>query len=123
SIVLPCYNPQPGWAQRVIEQYALVNARLGIVTELVLENDGSTSGIAQDDVRALENVIASFRYISYDTNRGKGYALRRGVAEAASEIIIYTDVDFPYTIESIAAVYETLATGEYDAAPGIKKKD
>jgi glycosyltransferase involved in cell wall biosynthesis len=122
AIVLPCYNPQPGWAARVIEQYHAIADRLRVHVEIILVNDGSTVNISDSDIHTLRQAIPAFRYISYTENRGKGYALRKGIAEAQAGIIIYTDVDFPYSVNSLVAIYDTLHKEGYDAAPGIKDK-
>ncbi|MBW7912592.1 MAG: glycosyltransferase family 2 protein, partial [Taibaiella sp.] len=120
TIVLPCYNPQPGWAARIVEQYSAIVERLGVEVEVILVNDGSTANISDSDINTLKQDIPAFRYISYAENRGKGYALRKGIAEAQSDIIIYTDVDFPYSVDSVVSIYGTLHYGQCDAAPGIK---
>jgi len=120
TIVLPCYNPQPGWAARIIEQYNAIVERLRVEVEVILVNDGSTANISDSDINTLRRAIPAFRYISYTENRGKGYALRKGIAEAQSDIIIYTDVDFPYSVDSLVDIYDTLHHGQCDAAPGIK---
>lgn len=120
TIVLPCYNPQPQWAERIIEQYDAIVAKLGIEVYIILVNDGSTTGISEKDIHVLEETIPGFRYISYAKNQGKGYALRAGVAAAVSDVIIYTDIDFPYSADSLVDVYNTLHNERYDAAPGIK---
>lgn len=123
TIVLPCYNPQPGWAQRVVEQYKAISALLGVPVEIILVNDGSTAIVSEQEVNVLKTAIPSFIYMSYPRNRGKGYALRKGVAAAGSGIIIYTDIDFPYAVDSLVAVYKALNDENYDAAPGIKDKN
>ena len=123
TIVLPCYNPQPGWAERVIDQYRAVAAVLAVPVEIILVNDGSTTVISHREIDALQTAIPSFTYISYTENRGKGYALRKGVAAAQSGIIIYTDIDFPYAVDSLVAIYNTLNSEGYDAVPGIKDKN
>lgn len=93
---------------------------LRVPLEIILVNDGSTANISDNDVNTLRQAIPAFRYISYTENRGKGYALRKGIAEAQSDIIIYTDVDFPYSAGSLVGIYNTLHHGQCDAAPGIK---
>jgi len=123
AIVLPCYNPQPGWAARVIKEYGRVTDRIGFPVEIILVNDGSTSSVTEQDITVLRTAMPSFRYISYTPNKGKGHALRQGVAATTADIIIYTDVDFPYTTDSLVAIYHTLCTGDCDAAPGVKNKD
>jgi glycosyltransferase involved in cell wall biosynthesis len=117
---LPCYNPQPGWAERIVAQYREIAQVLDAPVNIILVNDGSTTNISGGDIKLLNQSITAFEYISYAENRGKGYALRQGVARADADIIIYTDIDFPYTTASLAAVYNTLYKEGFDVAAGIK---
>lgn len=90
---------------------------------IILVNDGSTRGISQQDIKVLQQKIPSFILADNHVNKGKGYALRKGVALATTDIIIYTDIDFPYATQSIAAVYNTLCTDDCDIAIGVKDKN
>ena len=90
---------------------------------LFVVNDGSATGIADQDIELLQKQLSNFTYLPYSPNRGKGYALRTGVANSANDICIYTDIDFPYQAESFVAIYHTLASGKADVAVGIKSED
>jgi glycosyltransferase involved in cell wall biosynthesis len=65
---------------------------------------------------------SSIKHITYTTNRGKGYALRKGVEAAKGDFIIYTDIDFPYTHESLLNVLEALKAGN-DVVIGIRGEE
>ncbi len=122
DLVLPCYNPQPGWAQTIVVAVAGVQAALpGIDLRIILVNDGSQRGITSDDIEHLRASLPRFSYLESKINRGKGNALRAGV-EAAREdgICLFTDIDFPYTQDSLLALFRQLAAGETDIAVGIK---
>jgi dolichyl-phosphate beta-glucosyltransferase len=45
--------------------------------------------------------IASLRYEGYERNRGKGYAIRRGVSVSAGDIILVSDADLSTPIEEV----------------------
>lgn len=119
SVILPCYNPQPGWVAKVVSNYKDISNALDVPPQLILVNDGSSSGITDTDAEELRSAISNFRYVQYTTNKGKGYALRAGVKEADSDIIIYTDIDFPYNTDSLLKVYGQLEKGT-DLAIGVK---
>lgn len=121
TIVLPCYNPQPQWVERITGEYTRITAMLGVQVAMIVVNDGSTN-VTENDIATLRDAIPAFQYVSYNINRGKGYALRQGVAVADTEIVIYTDIDFPYTTESVAAIYRTLNKDDFDVAAGIKNE-
>lgn len=122
TIVLPCYNPQQGWAGRVIAQYKAITASTSLAVHVLLVNDGSTQNVTDADITLIKAAIPSFKYISYVHNKGKGYALRTGIHEAEGEIIIYTDIDFPYTTDSFIKILNELANGDCDVAVGIKNE-
>ena len=120
SIVLPCYNPPPGWEQIIYERYYEFCKLSGEQAQLLVVMDGKGSRDYTDALTFLENTIGNLMVIAYDENRGKGYAIRQGVAAASGDLIIYTDVDFPYTADSLIAVYNGLRNEEYDVCIGVK---
>lgn len=120
SIILPCYNPQPQWVHRVVEQYNTIVALLNTTVTIILVNDGSTVGVTDEDILLLKEAIPKFQYITYTENKGKGYAVRQGVTVAATDIIIYTDIDFPYTTQSLLSIYNALSNDNVAIAAGIK---
>lgn len=119
TIVLPCYNPPAGWEERLISQFANSTALLGFNPQLVLVIDGEGS-VSSAKAELLKLAIPTLQIISYAANRGKGYALRRGVEIANGAIVLYTDIDFPYTEESLKKVYDTLAVDGFEIAIGVK---
>jgi glycosyltransferase involved in cell wall biosynthesis len=121
DIVLPCYNPQPGWAEEILRAWAAIERLLpGMRLSLILVNDGSRSGLRPEDLALLEQGIPRFRYAGRSENRGKGYTLREGMALSEAPYCIFTDIDFPYTPESLAAVCRRLQEGGADLVAGIK---
>jgi len=119
SIILPCYNPTGDWLGNVLSAYSNIKAEINAV-ELLIVNDGSTKNSPLGFKEQLE--AENIKFISYEENRGKGYALREGVKHAKGELIIYTDIDFPYTHESFLAIYRSLS-GDADVAVGIRGEE
>lgn len=122
SIVLPCYNPPDDWEQHVSEAYTYIARHLKIEPELIIVNDGSSKNI-DTDLEQLKAKVPGLIYASLPQNKGKGAALRAGVAKAAGTLVIYTDIDFPYTMDSFLAVFDALNTENYDVAIGVKNAD
>lgn len=121
SIVLPCYNPPENWSKVVGESYQQICDHINDRVEFILVNDGSTKHVSEESIGQLKELIPLFHYISYQQNMGKGFALRAGVKEAKGNLIIYTDTDFPYTIDSLFSVYDALCNGS-DVVLGVKDK-
>lgn len=121
DIVLPCYNPTKDWVASIITAYDRIQAQLPLVgLQIILVNDGSTQPISSVDIAMLQQHIPLFKYINNTINKGKGAALRTGVAASKNDICIYTDVDFPYTIPSFIKIYKALTQDNIDIAVGIK---
>lgn len=117
SLVLPCYNPTGDWTETVINSIQSIEKSSAIEVHLILVNDGSTKNVSEADFQNLKAGLPRIEIIDYQINRGKGYALRQGVAKAKTELIIYTDIDFPYTEDSFISIYEGLLEG-LDVVPG-----
>ncbi len=123
SLVLPCYNPVSGWEQIVYSNYHSFCKDVQEAIELIIVLDGKSANISNESLLFLKQQIPQLTVVEYPDNRGKGYALRQGVAMAKGDIIIYTDIDFPYTLDSMSSVYEGLKQDKYDVAIGVKNED
>ena len=120
SLVLPCYNPPPRWEQIVCDKYSSLGKSLPETLELVLALDGSSANVTGQSLLFLKQNISNLIIVEYPDNKGKGYAIRQGVAKATGDIIIYSDVDFPYTAASMHNIYARLKANECDVAAGVK---
>jgi len=90
----------------------------------ILVNDGSHNvvSILQQVDFIKENGIL-IDYIGYDKNMGKGYALRYGVMASKSKYTLYTDIDFPFTNESMLSVIRFLIDETCDVALGYRAEN
>ena len=123
SLIVPCYNPDPGWEKIVIEKFEAFKTQLpDSELKLTIVNDGSISGIDENNIKYLRENIPAMQWLSYQENKGKGYALRQGVKSSEGDYYLYTDIDFPYTTESIIDVYKDLVQGA-DIVVGIREDE
>lgn len=121
SIILPCYNPLSNWTDTILDSIEEINNRLPYLEiELIVVNDGSTQNISESQVQKLKENISDFHYITYPSNKGKGYALREGVKFASQDLCIYTDIDFPYVTDSFVGIFEELHTNSLDLIVGVR---
>jgi glycosyltransferase involved in cell wall biosynthesis len=119
DILLPAYNPLPGWEDTVIQRFKSLQQHLpGHKMNLVIVNDGSGK-LLQDAVNKVSTAIQPFTWVEYPVNRGKGYALREGVRHADSSIIVYTDIDWPYEETSMISMIRLLSS-DADVVIGIR---
>lgn len=120
DIILPCYNPQPGWEDKIIQQFRQLCELLpAIRIQIILVDDGSVPSIAAESFNKIKTSIFYFISISLIKNSGKGYALREGVKLSESDIVIYTDVDFPFTTGSIIKIWNAVTKEGADVAAGV----
>lgn len=120
SLILPCYNPPQDWERNVYTNYKAFCSRIGNNAELIIVVDGTSESVKGEHLIYLKQNIPQLKLVQYVENHGKGYAIRQGAAIATGDIILYTDIDFPYTIESMHAVYGSLHNNESDVAIGVK---
>jgi len=90
TVVMPVYNEQDTVA-RVIK--AVLAQRL--VQELIVVDDGSQDGTC-NQIEPLAQVEPRIKFLRHEVNQGKGAALRTGIAQATSAIVIIQDADLEY---------------------------
>ena len=110
QLVVPCYNPREGWGDLLVQRFgslreAIPKVRMG----LILVNDGSTRGLAEEQLNKVL-AMADVLYVKHATNQGKGAAIRTGVKASTAPLILMTDIDLPYTEGSMLSVLDTLST-------------
>lgn len=109
DLVLPCYNPPEDFVGLVDLYFRNLKAFFPHrQLNLYIVNDGSTHNFTSLQINQLRSLQKTIQIISYPENRGKGYALRKAVAETNSPLVIYTDYDFPICIESMIKLIEEL---------------
>lgn len=111
NVIVPCYNPPADWEQALAAK--LSGFRLAVAGKvdqvgLIVVNDGSPSNATELNFKALREKIPGVIVVSYAENRGKGYALRQGVTRSDADFHLVTDADFPYNMESMKRIVETL---------------
>lgn len=115
SVVVPCYNEE-GAIDRTI---AHLRQKLGDPSryELIIVEDGSTDASPELLIAAVSRDPA-LRVLHHRRNRGYGAALKTGIANARSPLIVITDADGTYPNEQIPALVEE-ASG-YDMLVGAR---
>lgn len=112
SVVAPAYNEAAGIRKNIQDLLESLRAA-GKEFELIIVNDGST-----DDSLSIINEVAvtepRLKVVSYRENRGRGYALRKGFAEAGGRYIITTESDLSWGAGIVGKLYDTLTSAGAD---------
>ena len=82
-------------------------------------DDGSTK-LKAEEVELLKSKIPELVWQTEKINKGKGAALRKGVSLSHADYVIFTDIDFPYTSDSLITLANRLLNGEQDIVVGYR---
>jgi len=115
SIIMPVYNERRTIAESIERVW---KAPLDLPAELVVVDDASTDGTRG----VLETVAAqnaeSIRLVVHVANRGKGAAIRTGLAHARGEIVLIQDADLEYDPRDYSRLLEPILEGQADVVYG-----
>jgi dolichyl-phosphate beta-glucosyltransferase len=109
TLVLPTYGAVDFIASTVTRVRRFLEGHADWCALFVI--DGCPHGTAEKLLPLIENLAPQIRLDHYETNRGKGYALRRGLNLAKTPYRIYTDVDLAYDPEEAVKIQQLLEGG------------
>jgi glycosyltransferase involved in cell wall biosynthesis len=110
TLVIPAYNEEHGIGEVVTRLIAMAPS-IAPHVEIVVVDDGSRDRTAEVAAHVAGGSAGVVRVIRNETNRGYGFSLKRGIAEAKHGIVVITDADGTYPIERIAELVERVRGG------------
>ena len=115
TIVVPAYNEEHRIEASLHKLRAYAQAQQ-LPVEVIVVDDGSTDATAA--------VVAKFPEVRYirlaAPNHGKGYAVRHGVLDASSNLVLFTDADLSSPIEEVDKLVAALEENGAAAAVGSR---
>lgn len=116
SLVIPLYN-EAGNILPLVESAVTVFDRMGRTYEMILVNDGSTDGTAEEIARAVAR-WPECRELRMPCNSGQALALLAGLREARGEFLAMMDGDGQNDPRDLPALLALVESGQVDLACG-----
>ena len=107
SLVIPTFNQRTRTARSAEQATRWLHDRYRGRSELIVVDDGSR----REETLTAADLPADVVFLRHDRNRGKGGALRSGVARARGTYVVFTDSDLPFALEPLEATLASLRGG------------
>jgi len=120
SIVIPAFREGEKVA-RDVEAAGKFLAEQGLQGEILVVDDGSPDNTRQAAEQAEVPPGVERRVITYQPNRGKGYAVRTGMAQTRGEVVMFADVGLCVPFENALRGIESIRSGACEIAHGSRK--
>lgn len=124
SLIIPTYNEDG----RIIKTIKTLKQGIyfygQILKEIIFSDDGSTDETLKLIKKAKKSIErktkSKVKIISYEKNRGRGYAIRQAAMSSKGDYILYADADFSIPLENIKKFIPYIKK-DYDVIIGSKK--
>jgi len=120
SIVIPAFEESSKITHDIQEAAQFLNKQ-DINGEIIVVDDGSkdnTSEIAKS-VKVSKDI--QFKVITYKPNRGKGHAVKTGIAQTTGEFVMFADSGVCISFDNALVGLEMLNNNECDIAHASRK--
>ena len=114
SVIMPAYN-EAATVENALRRVRDVPLRL----EIIVVNDASTDGTRDILERLVEKRLVD-RLIHHEKNRGKGAAIRSGIAAATGDVVVVQDADLEYDPQDLPALLLPIRASKADAVFGSR---
>ena len=119
SVIVPCYK-QEQTIVRDLKRIREVLDKLRYPTELICVVDGKVDQTFEKASRFAKK-YNNVKAIGYGTNKGKGYAIRFGMAESHGEIIAFIDAGMDINPNGLSMLLEHMEWYDADIIVGSKR--
>jgi glycosyltransferase involved in cell wall biosynthesis len=114
SVIVPAYN------EAATVEFALRRIReVALRLEVIVVNDASTDG-TREILEQLAGKGLVDQVIHHEKNRGKGAAIRSGIAVAGGDVVVVQDADLEYDPQDLPALLLPIRSRQADAVYGSR---
>lgn len=116
SIIVPVYN-EAGTILAVLER--LLTIELPAAREIIVINDGS-SDATREVLDSMTCANPAVTIVHIDRNRGKGHAVRLGIARSRGSVVAIQDADLELDPAQLAGLVQPILRGDADVVYGSR---
>lgn len=117
SVIVPCFN-EARTLEACLDRVLAIQDRT-LALQIVVVDDGSTDGSVPIAAR-LAGAHPEITLLRHVRNRGKGAALRTGLAVATGDVVTIQDADLEYDPEDLRRLAEPILRDEADVVFGSR---
>ena len=128
SVVVPVYNESRTW-QEILAAVETVELP-GVAKQVIVVDDGSTDGTRQELEQFARGVgelprppqggRVGYTLLFHPANRGKGAAVRTGLAAADGDVVVVQDADLEYDPRDYPRLIGPILDGQADVVYGSR---
>lgn len=118
TIVIPCYNERNRLPPTLAAVLQYLDAKQ-LPGEVLVVDDGSRDG-TPDWVRQEAARDGRIRLLSYQPNRGKGFAVKTGLAAARGEAVLFMDADGSTPVTEVEPLWAVMQQGVAEVVVGSR---
>lgn len=120
SVIIPAYN-ESNTIDFILDKIKAVQLGWGIEMEIIVVNDCSTDHTMEvvEQFRII-NPDLTIQLIEHEENKGKGAAIKTGIAHATGSFIIIQDADLEYDPNEYNILLQPMIDGHADVVYGSR---
>jgi len=100
SLIIPCYNEEENIKKGVLDEIGNFTNSDERITEIIIVDDGSTDKSIDIIKKKYLSLFPKYRLIK-KAHQGKAFAIIRGIHEAKSNYVMFSDIDLATPIEEV----------------------
>ena len=117
SVIIPVYN-EANTLKEIISRVKGVKLPNGVAREIVVVDDHS-----RDKSLEILKKIGGIKLFTHRVNKGKGAAVRLGMAKATGEMLLIQDADLEYSPKDYPRLIKPILDGKADVVYGTRLRN